>query len=175
MRWEQNLLLSIHSHSSPVLNRVFLQMEFVGSTWFFPTLVTSLILWHAIRKQGREVAAWGFVGILTLVLQVILKACVARPRPALWHTLIHEPGYSFPSGHAIGAATFFPLLGWTLSRPGSSLRKFLVIMGVAAALVIGFSRLYLGVHWPTDVLSAWTIGFALSASAMLWLKAQNEA
>jgi membrane-associated phospholipid phosphatase len=86
----------------------------------------------------------------------------ARPRPLLWPRLIQETSYGFPSGHALGSIVLYGFLAYLLVRryPGQGRS----IYGMAAGLIgaIGFSRLYLGVHYPTDILAGYAVGW-------LWL------
>jgi undecaprenyl-diphosphatase len=96
-------------------------------------------------------------GLLTLVLRQILKELFHRHRPELWAT-ISENSYSFPSGHALGSVIIYGVLvyGMVQARP----RWSPILWGSYGMLVavIGFSRLYLGLHWPTDVLGGWVFG-----------------
>jgi hypothetical protein len=149
-------------------------MEQLGTTLFFAILVTAAIIWHVVRKKRREAVAWTAVGVLIYCLKMVLKGYLARPRPALWPTLITEPDYAFPSGHALGAAAFYPLLAWTVFGAGSKRRRLYVALAVFAALIVGVSRLYLGLHWPTDVLAGWAIGFTVCASAIIWLETDQS-
>jgi undecaprenyl-diphosphatase len=111
---------------------------------------------------------WRFAGLLiacavgTLVVMMILKGIYDRPRPTIV-TAIDPPGdESFPSGHSMISSALYPMLGVLIARalPRRRLRIFAVATGAFLALVIGVSRLYLGVHFPTDVLAGWTIGCA---------------
>jgi undecaprenyl-diphosphatase len=89
----------------------------------------------------------------------------------LWETLIHPSGFSFPSGHAVASAAFYPLLGWVLlRRRGVAAGVVGYGTGALFALFVGVGRLYLGVHWPSDVLAGWLLGFAQSALAIAWLR-----
>ncbi len=92
---------------------------------------------------------------------VVAKELIGRPRPAQPFAVITAGGYSFPSGHATGAAAIGLLCAWMLCRwvvHGWPLRIAVWTLAIATVGLIGFSRPYLGVHFPTDVLAGWTLG-----------------
>lgn len=165
---EAALLLSIHGLSSPLLDTLFRFSHELGTLSFSAVLVLAAITWHGLRGERREALAWLLVGLATFVLYVSVKPLIARPRPDLWRPrLVGETGFSFPSGHALASATFYPLLAWATLR----LRRVgFVLVGVGLPLFVGFGRLYLGVHWPTDVLAGWTLGAAQAAAAIRWIR-----
>ena len=167
---EARVLLWIHSFAGPVLDQVFLFSDLFGRLSVCATLVTAMALFHLLRKERREALVWVAVGLVTFALPELLKYAAARPRPVLWETLIHPSGFSFPSGHAVASAAFYPLLGWVLLRRRGAAAGVGYGSGALFALFVGFGRLYLGVHWPTDVLAGWFLGFAQSALAIAWLR-----
>jgi undecaprenyl-diphosphatase len=101
------------------------------------------------------------------VLSRLLKAGVDRPRPELVSHLMQETSLSFPSGHAMISALAYLTLGALASRvvQGRTAKIYVLSLAVFIALLVGVSRIYLGVHWPSDVLAGWCAGFAW---AMLW-------
>ena len=93
-----------------------------------------------------------------------VKDYIARPRPP-GGPLIPEPGYSFPSGHTLNSTATYGLLAvvvW-LSRLPSAIRGAAIIVGVTAPILVGLSRIALGVHYPSDVLGGWLAGIAFVA------------
>ncbi len=129
--------------------------------------VTGLVVLIAVSYlclAGR----WRFAGLVmgcavgTLLVMLMLKGLYDRPRPSIV-TAIDPPGdESFPSGHSMIASALYLTLGTLLARamPRRRLRVFVMATGALLALIIGASRLYLGVHYPTDVLAGWTVGCA---------------
>jgi membrane-associated phospholipid phosphatase len=170
---EERILLWIHSFASPVLDQAFLFSNLFGLLPICATLVTAMVVYHLLRKERREALVWMAVGLVTFALPELIKYATARPRPALWETLIHPSGFSFPSGHAVASAAFYPLLGWVLLRRRGAAAGVGYAVGALFALFVGLGRLYLGVHWPSDVLAGWLLGFAQSAPAIAWLRKQS--
>jgi undecaprenyl-diphosphatase len=162
---ETPILLTIHEASGPWLDRFFLLSHYLGTLWFCAPFVLALISWHRARGEGPTANVWLGVGLSTYLLQEGLKRLLERPRPQLWPRLETWPpvagseSFAFPSGHALASATFYPLLAYVLTRRRSApVRRAALATGVLVALWIGFGRLYLGVHWPTDVLAGWALG-----------------
>jgi undecaprenyl-diphosphatase len=107
-----------------------------------------------------------------LVLSTGLKLFFDRPRPDLVLHLTNVHTASFPSGHAMMTAVTYLTLAALMARvqPKIRLRAYLLLLGLALTLIVGITRIYLGVHWPTDVLAGWTVG---TVWAMLcWLAAR---
>lgn len=140
------------------------------------TLLTLLAVGYLLAARKRDTAIF-----LTLaigggsLLGITLKMGFARPRPELVSHLVQVYNPSFPSGHATNSAVTFLTLGVLLARAEASRRVKLYLVGVATLLtfIVGCSRVYLGVHWPTDVLAGWVIGAAwalLCWSVALWLQ-----
>lgn len=95
-------------------------------------------------------------------MSVVLKALVARPRPTLVVPLVKVSSASFPSGHAFMAAVTYLTLAAMLARlhePGR-MRAYLFACAAVLTVLVGLTRVYLGVHWPTDVLAGWLAGAA---------------
>ena len=106
------------------------------------------------------------------LLSSALKAWFARPRPDVVPHLVAVTSASFPSGHSMLAMTTYLTLGAVLAEvhPNLRFRIYLLAWAVLLSLVIGASRVYLGVHWPTDVLAGWCVGsaWALQCGAAAW-------
>ena len=107
-----------------------------------------------------------------LALNTLLKQSFDRPRPALVAHLVDVQTLSFPSGHAMLSAVGYLTLGALLAGAAAQRRQQGYILGVAVLLVllIGGSRVYLGVHWPTDVLAGWCLGAAWAMGCWLVLR-----
>ena len=96
------------------------------------------------------------------ILVIVLKFLIARDRPNIVPPLIIENTPSFPSGHSMMSAVVYLSLAALLARiqPTTSLRIYIILVALLLTFLIGTSRIYLGVHYPTDVLSGWSVGLA---------------
>jgi undecaprenyl-diphosphatase len=151
-------------HRTPWLTTVLRVVTALGSSAVLGPVMCALaaFAYHRTRRW-RSVAQLGLPLVGSIVLYDIVKPLVGRPRPHVGHLVSTATGFAFPSGHATQTtAVAFTLAFVAAGRTPSWPRKVGVWAAAAAAsLTIGFSRVYLGVHWPTDVLG----GFALGA---LW-------
>ena len=132
------------------------------------TLVTVVAV-LAFLMHGRRLhaALLGATVLLADVSSEVLKHIYARPRPDLVPHGSYVYSASFPSGHStMSAATFLTLAMLIASlEPKSDVKVMVYILAVALMLAIGFSRVYLGVHWPSDVLAGWCLGAAWALAA----------
>ena len=106
------------------------------------------------------------------ILSSALKRGFARPRPELVAHEAYVYTASFPSGHSVMAAATYLTLGVLLAQVQTRRRQkiFLLALALSLVLLVGLSRIYLGVHWPTDVLAGWTVGAGWAA--LVWLVAR---
>lgn len=125
---------------------------------------TAMLLLHGRRRQALVFAA---VVILTQAASEVLKLLIDRPRPSLvtHYDIVYSS--SFPSGHATMSPVVYLTLAAVLAAGAPSRRIKVLLLGSAAALVaaIGVTRVYLGVHWPTDVLAGWALGSSIALAA----------
>ena len=127
------------------------------------TLMTIVVTGFLLVQSKRAAAVFVLASVTGgAVLSTILKFAIARPRPDLVPHLVDAHTASFPSGHAMLSAVVYLTLGGLLSRVEGPRRLKIYVLSVAVILtfVIGISRVYLGVHWPTDVLAGWCAGAA---------------
>jgi undecaprenyl-diphosphatase len=151
----------------------------LGSTAVL-TLITIGALGYLLieRKYHAALFLLAAIGGGTL-LSTMLKMGFDRPRPDLVAHGAQVYSASFPSGHALMSAVAYLTLGALLARVQPRRRLKLYFLGVAVVLtlLIGISRVYLGVHWPTDVLAGWCLGSAWALSCWLiamWLQSRGD-
>jgi len=125
------------------------------------TLLTLAVVGFLLLQGNARLAllVFGAVGSGFLA-SALLKLGFERPRPDLVTPAVHVYTYSFPSGHAMQSAVVYLCLGILLAREQTLLRLkiYLMLLAILLTLLVGISRIYLGVHWPTDVLAGWTAG-----------------
>ncbi|WP_454917462.1 phosphatase PAP2 family protein [Xanthobacter sediminis] len=151
----------------------------LGSTGVL-TLITAAVLVFLLLTQKRHAALLVAVSVAggTLLSQV-MKWGFDRPRPDLVPHGMAVYTQSFPSGHAMLSAIVYLTLGALLARTQARTRVkvFLLAMAAAVTVIVGVSRIYLGVHWPTDVLGGWMLGAGWAALCwllMLWLQRAGD-
>ena len=143
-------------------------------------LVVLAVTGFLVITGRRQTALLVLVSVIAGTLfGSLMKHGFARPRPELVPHGSRIYTASFPSGHATMSAVVYLTLGALLARTEHAQRVKLYILSVAAllTLIVGLSRIYLGVHWPTDVLAGWALGSAwamISWLAMLWLQSRGQ-
>ncbi len=167
-----------HSYQSPVLTQVMMLVSLFGDPRLL--FVSSLGLAGVLLYLSfwRELFTAGVILAGGAALHLILKSAFQRARPdGDWLTVVQ--GYSFPSGHALGAVLFYGTLAYLGTRlcrmPGDRRVRRYLFVSVCAAVVfwVGVSRVYLGVHFLSDVLAGWSAGafwlsLCLTAVHRLW-------
>lgn len=168
-----------NDHENP-LGPAWLEMVARDVTSLGGTTVLALVTVATVgfmllrRKWGGAIFVLVSVAGGTLISSA-LKAIFDRPRPDLVPHAVEVSSASFPSGHSMLAMVTYLTLGAVLAEVQTSQRVKIYILGWAVflALIVGLSRIYLGVHWPTDVLAGWCIGSAwalLCGSVALWMQ-----
>lgn len=141
---------------------LMIALTFIGEPLVLLSIVISLTVYMFINKQASVVKA-GFATAVLLLVSPILKIIFQRSRPAVIFASINQPkSYSFPSGHAYMSMLVLGLLAYVayarLQQPLG------IIVAISLALIIfgiGLSRVYLGVHYASDVIAGWLVAFVL--------------
>ncbi|WP_233517535.1 phosphatase PAP2 family protein [Geodermatophilus marinus] len=139
-----------------------------GVTWFRVLVSLPVLFWLGARRAYRT-AAWLTAAVVGVApLTELLKEAVGRVRPAFEGGGLHYEGLSWPSGHSAGIATLVTaalVLAWP--RLGSRGRRAATAAGAALVLLVGLTRVWLGVHFPSDVLGGWSLGVVWTLLAAL--------
>ncbi len=126
------------------------------------TLTIVFVFGYLLLKQSYRSAALVIIATACgLLLSLLLKDFFLRDRPDIVPALMVETSPSFPSGHSMLSAVVYLTLGSLLSRleTSSRIRTYTITIAILATLIVGVSRVLLGVHYPTDVIFGWTMGF----------------
>lgn len=150
---------SIYNLRTPALTNVMIIIT--DLTYQTPLILFSLIsIILLIKKHTKEAVLFCIIMIMGILLNLFLKEMIQRPRPTI-APLVSELSYSFPSGHAMNSFIFFTVLAYFSYHFFKN--KLLTIISTFFAifliLLIGFSRVYLGVHYPTDIIAGYIAGF----------------
>jgi membrane-associated phospholipid phosphatase len=161
---DTSILLNIHQCASPAFDRLMLSITSLGDPEFVVIIIAVSAGWLLWQHRLPEVKILILACAGALVLNQGMKLIFSRPRPTLWPSLLHETSFGFPSGHAIGSIVLYGLLAYfyAVYRPHHA--KGIYLCSALLIGSIGFSRLYLGVHYPTDIMAGYITGW-------LWLMA----
>jgi len=164
LQFDEATRAAVHQLASPAMTVVMRFFSFVGSTLMLTIGTTIVVIWFAIRRWGREAKLFAITMIGGSLLNITLKLTFKRSRPIPFFDPWPPETYSFPSGHSLMSAVFFGALAAILSGRIEKKRVRAIVWVLASCmfLLIGFSRIYLGVHHTTDVIA----GFS---AALIWI------
>ena len=168
MRLDTPIRNAVHARSSPPLTAMMRGVSLIGSEVVLVPLGAILVWCLVAAKRRRAAVVLAVAALGAEALDQIMKLLFHRPRPEPFFGLASPITHSFPSGHAMVSCCFFGVLAMILAARGApwapSRLKRTAIFAAAASLValMGFSRVYLGFHYPTDVLAGY-------AAAVVWL------
>jgi len=164
---DSSILLWIYEHSTSQLDAFFLFVTNLGGVVAITTASLLLLAYLVFKKRYYKaallVAGVGGVAAINFLLKIIFE----RPRPDLWEWLITETQFSFPSGHASASSAL--ALCIVVMLWNTKWRVASIIIAALYIVVIGVSRLYLGVHFPTDILGGWLVSTAVVSLVTLVL------
>lgn len=106
-------------------------------------------------------------------MRLTISVMIARPRPPSTDWAAGASGYAFPSGHTTAATIAAALMAWLITqRPTFSRPNAMLVWGLAAvvAVTVGITRIYLGVHWPTDVIGGWALGVTWAIQGIIVIR-----
>jgi membrane-associated phospholipid phosphatase len=158
-RFDQVIIQYVSNIRTGTITEVMKFITFLGGKTILTLLLIGSLIWLIVKRKNY----WGAIFYIIAVaggglLNLGLKHWFGRIRPE--NSLIVEQGFSYPSGHAMGSLIYYGFLGYLLvrSQRGKSIKVSLSMAFIAIILLIGFSRIYLGVHYPSDVLAGFSAG-----------------
>lgn len=153
---DQYILTTINQNlENPVLDQIAVYGTNAGGVPFLIGLTIAAVVILIIMKAYSKALFLGLVMAGTGAVNVILKLFFERQRPELWQQIVEEATFSFPSGHSMGSMAIgltAVLLVWR-----TKWRVPVLVLAILYVVFIGFTRLYLGVHYPTDVIAGWML------------------
>jgi len=162
--FDESIRRAVHQTASPFLTSIMIFFTYLGSVWgiILLLIITSGIFIH--RQNGRSAVILWLTMVGEVVLGIVLKYSFARPRPNPFFDFPLPSSYSFPSGHAFASLCFFGVTAWLItSQIRNSVTKVITwVLAAILILMIGISRIYLGVHFPSDVIAGYAAG-------LIWL------
>jgi undecaprenyl-diphosphatase len=148
-------------HRYPLLTALMIGITNAGGTLAMTVVATLTTGWLAWRRQWAGAALVAVAGLGSAILVPLTKNLIGRLRPT-GHQLVVQTNQAFPSGHALGSITVIGVVtavALTMTHARRT-RAILVTAATVFVILVGLSRLYLGVHWATDVLGGWLLGGA---------------
>jgi undecaprenyl-diphosphatase len=167
--WDLSVLQAIHAREQPQLNVFAATLTKFGQFQGIFPLIAAVALLLFLRRRWRALAYWIVTQQVSTIINQNVKLVMHRVRPHLWESFYPHPSdYAFPSGHAMASMTLVAaliILNW-----GSRWCWLTVIFGSVFAVSIAWTRLYLGVHFPSDILGGWMLSIAWTIAVSLLLK-----
>ena len=162
------LMATVHHWYSPGLTAVMLALTEIGAVATFASAVGVVVVLLLYRGHSHPAAILGGALLGAFALNESLKLHFHRARPVVPWSIGYEPTFSFPSGHSLFACALYGTLAYLALRPPTSAaRKTAILLpAILLPLGIGLSRIYLGMHFPTDVLAGYTAGGAWLAAVI---------
>ncbi|MEM7591178.1 MAG: phosphatase PAP2 family protein [Cyanobacteria bacterium P01_A01_bin.83] len=171
--FDQTILLWIHSWANPVLDRlmqIITRLNDPDVVSVIAAVALILLLWRRCYPEAKTFVINCAGGV---ILSYGLKSVFGKVRPDLWQSAIEEVSFSYPSGHALGSTVLYGFLAYLFATRFPHLSLLFYFIAIILIGVIGVSRLYLGVHWPTDIIGGYGIGFLWLTFCITILKLQK--
>lgn len=156
--FDEWVLWHIHAMSRPGLDTFVRAFTELGGVLFVPA-ITLFVVWYFVKQYSLSHGLLILFGVGgSSLLNLVLKSYFSRARPELWDRIVVEHSFSFPSGHAMASAALtasvVAALWYTRHRNRA------ISLGIVYITGIAFTRMYLGVHYPTDILAGWAVSIA---------------
>ena len=166
--WDIPILLAVHSIAKVQLNVFAATLTKFGSFWAALPIVSAIALILLLKRKWRSLTYLLTTVIGSTIINRTAKEIMHRVRPQLWESPTPEFDYAFPSGHAMTSMTLVAAL--VILTWGSVWCWLVLIIGTLFVVAIGWTRLYLGVHFPSDILAGWMISLAWAIGVSLSIR-----
>ncbi|RCJ34104.1 hypothetical protein A6770_17395 [Nostoc minutum NIES-26] len=166
--WDVPILWTVHSTANPQLDILAVMLAKFGSFWTALPILSAIALILLFQKRWRTLAYLLTTSIGSAIINRTAKEFMHRVRPNLWESSAPEFDFAFPSGHAMTSMTLVVIL--LVLTWASPWRWLLFAFGSLYVVAVGWCRLYLGVHFPSDVLAGWMVALAWTIGVSLIIK-----
>ena len=167
--FEESCLLTLKEWSNPTLDRYMMALTWMAQGQITIPILITIAGILVYRKESVPALILAIALSGSWLLNGIFKSFFRRKRPDLWASSKRPMDYSYPSGHSMSAISLYGLLAVILTQSLSIPLGITAPLAAFLTLGVGFSRVYFGVHWPTDVLSGWIAGGIWLASCLYGL------
>jgi membrane-associated phospholipid phosphatase len=165
--WDVPILLAVHSTANPQLDILAVTLAIIGLPWIAIPILGAIAIILLLQKRWRSLAYLLTTSVGSVIISRTAKELMHRVRPQLWQSIAPESSFAFPSAHAMTSVTLVAIL---LSLSCASSWRWLVLtFGSLYTIAIAWCRLYLGVHFPSDIIAGWmvTLGWAIGVSIII--------
>ncbi|MCG6134702.1 MAG: phosphatase PAP2 family protein [Nostoc sp. LLA-1] len=166
--WDLPILLTVHSIAQPQLDQFAALLTKLGSFWTVLPMLMAIALILLGQRRWRSLTYLLITASGSAIINHTAKAFWHRVRPDLWVSAAPEFDYSFPSGHAMTSMTLVAIL--VILTWDSVWCWFTVLLGSLYIFAIGWTRLYLGVHFPSDIIAGWLVAIAWAMGVNLIIR-----
>jgi membrane-associated phospholipid phosphatase len=166
--WDVPILLAVHSTANPQLDVLAVTLATIGLPWTAIPILGAIALILLLQKCWRSLAYLLTASLGSVIINRTAKELMHRVRPQLWQSIAPESSFAFPSAHAmtsIALVAILLFLTWA-----SSWRWLVLILGSFYIIGIAWCRLYLGVHFPSDILAGWMVALGWTIGVSLIIK-----
>jgi membrane-associated phospholipid phosphatase len=166
--WDVPILLAVHSTAKPQLDVLAVSLAIIGLPWIALVILSAIALILLLQKRWRSLAYLLTASVGSIIINRTAKGLMHRVRPQLWLSIAPESSFAFPSAHAMTSVTLVAILlflTWV-----SSWRWVVLIFGSLYVIAIAWCRLYLGVHFPSDILAGWMLALGWTIGVSLIIK-----
>jgi undecaprenyl-diphosphatase len=167
-----SVLLAIHQTAQPYFDVLAVIWAKIGSPKTLTPVLLLIALTLFFQKRWRFGSYFITVGLGSAMINSAAKVFIHRARPHLWESTYHKLGFAFPSGHAMASMTFAVLLivlAWE-----TRWRLVTLVFGILFVPTIAWTRLYLGVHFPSDILAGWLVSLAWVIGAYIVINPRSS-
>ncbi|MHC5670965.1 phosphatase PAP2 family protein [Nostoc sp.] len=166
--WDVPILLAVHSTTNPHLDVLAVALARIGLPWTSIAILGAIALILLLQKRWRSLAYLLTASVGSIIINRTAKELMHRVRPQLWQSIAPESSFAFPSAHAMTSITLLVILLFlTWASPW---RWLVLIFGSLYVIAIAWCRLYLGVHFPSDILAGWMVALGWTIGVSIIIK-----